>query len=271
MTGKATLKVGRCIIAEKPKRYRTDWKPSRMLMRIREVEKVIRARHGSVVPDPEDTDDRSTCLAYARAAALALSGQDMHEWAAKWTPWARPGEIQPFIAEAAKRRHMMSADGAAGMIMVTYAERSRLGLNTIGACDMTKDERLALAKEKKRTRDRLRQEQIRAKKGRRDRKSWEAESISTLKPWDVEEISRATWYRRKRETGSSRVEVISTNSDTLVSPLEIDMPPVPISPRQKMSVSSSKPTTRGLGTKSPTGPQGAAPHGSSDPEVVKAA
>src|SRR5690606_8377461 len=118
LTGKKTLRVGRCILAEKAKRNRTDWKPSRPLMRRLEVEKVIRARHGGMIPDPEDTDDRATCLSYARAAALSLSGQDMHAWAAKFMPWAYHGEIQPFIAEAAKRRHMISADGVAGMIMV---------------------------------------------------------------------------------------------------------------------------------------------------------
>lgn len=259
---KSALKIGGCILAEKPKRYRTDSKPYRPLMRRIEIEKLIRARHGAMVPDPEDTDDRATCLAYARAAALSLSGQDMHAWAARWMPWADRDEIQPFIAEAAKRRHMMSADGVAGMLMVTYAERSQVGLNTIGACDISKDQRLAFTKAKKRERDRLRQEQIRSNRKAKDRKSYEAESLSSLKPWDAEGISRPTWYRRQqRETGASRVDSIPMDGDTHVSPIEIGGQPVPTSSKPRTSGAAGR---WGLGTESPSGLQGAEPHGSGD-------
>jgi hypothetical protein len=45
---------------------------------------------------------------------------------------------------------------------------------------MTKNERMALAKEKKRKRDRIREKQIRARKKRKDRKSYEAQSLSAV-------------------------------------------------------------------------------------------
>lgn len=238
------------------KTHRKDWKPSRQLMRLREVEKVIRSRHGGKIPDPLDTDDREFCLNYILAAALSkVEEQCMTSWCAKWAPWASTAEIVNAEIQAAKRKMMITADGVAGLLMITFSERTSIGLNTIGACDIPRHQRNKLAKERKQRRDRERQEQLRRNRGSKDRKSHAASTITHLKPWIAEGISRATWYRKQRETEQSRV-VIYTSGDTFVSPTS----------KASISLHSGQGEAEhecvGLGDHPPTEFQEAAPHGS---------
>ncbi|RAZ90150.1 hypothetical protein DPM33_15085 [Mesorhizobium hawassense] len=260
--GSEQVMLGKVILKEKPVRKRArrvEWKASPALMRLREVEKLIKARHGGMVPETDDAD------VYIRAAAFSCTGQDMRAWCKRWAPWAPADLVTRISAAAAKRRHMMSANGVAGLLMVTMAERTRLKLNTIGACDLTLEERKRLTKERKNERDRLRIEEKRRTAGKVDRASYLAShSLSRLKPWEAENMSRATWYRL-RETSPSRVEDILPSGDTPVS----QVPPVPV-------ISSKRPSTGkagrgGLGTQSPTGCQGAAPLGSGDKAIGAAA
>jgi hypothetical protein len=262
--GSERIMLGAVIMAEKParaKRRRKDWQFSIELLRMREIESLIRHRHGRCVPDPEDTDDRDTCLAYVRAAALALTGQDMVAWCRLWTPWVREADLLPILKDTATRRRMMRADGAAGLLNVTMAERTALGFKTIGACDMTKADRKKLTKAKKRERDRNRQDAIRRAAGCEDRKSQRARTLASLKPWEAEGISRATWFRRQRETPTSRVDIY-TKGDERVSPAQS-----PVSSHVHGHVAGRVALgDRGSGTESPAGFQGAAPHGSCEDE-----
>lgn len=203
------------------KSRRVDWKPSPEMMRLREIEKLIRHRHDGMVPDPEDTDDRGTCLAYVTAAAFSCAGQAVEGWCRRWAPWISESELVEIKARAGKRRRMITADGAAAMLSLTWAERMELGIKTIGACDISKADRKKLAKERKRTRDRVRQEHRRRAAGRSDRKSHAPQSLEQIKPWVADGISRATWYRR-RETAVSRIDIY-TNGDTRVSTAEGDI------------------------------------------------
>jgi hypothetical protein len=196
------------------------------MMRRAEVEKVIRARHGGMIPDPEDTDDREICLGYIKAAAFSLSGQDMPNWCLKWAPWAREAEIRDIVSQASRRRRMMTADGVAGLILVTMAERTRLCLKTIGACDVSKAERMKLAKERKRKRDRSRQEKQRRAEGRKDRQSYVAQGLSATKPWEATGVCRRTWERHRGVAGASRVLLREQKGDTLATS-DIQAPPIP--------------------------------------------
>jgi hypothetical protein len=224
-----------------------------------------------MIPDPEDTDDRETCLDYIKAAALSLSDQDMTSWCAKWAPWARDHEIAVVVALASTRRRMMTADGAAGLIRLTWADRVRLDIRTIGACDVPKGERVKLAKERKRERDRNRQEAKRREDGRKDRKSHAASTIAALKPWEAEGVSRRTWFYRKAKAGCtevSRIEVIG-NGDTLVQSAA-GLPPTP-PPVSKPRADGVAGRQAGLGDHPPAEFQEAAPHGNGDTLAEKAA
>jgi hypothetical protein len=59
------------------------------------------------------------------------------------------------------------------------------------------DLRHFVSPEIKRERDRLRKEEERRAAGIIPRKQYEATSLSRLKPWEAEGISRATWYRKQ--------------------------------------------------------------------------
>lgn len=199
-----------------PRRQRFGWKFSPSLLRLREIEKLIKHRFKGPVPDPEGTDDRETALDFVRAAAFSVTGQDMVPWCRVYAPWATEADLVPIIAEASKRRRMMRADGVAGLLHVTMAERLALKLKTIGAADMTKAQRVKFMKARKKDADRKRREQERRAAGMKDRKSHAATDLKTIRPWEAEGISRATWFRRQRETRQSRID-IKGKGDTRVS------------------------------------------------------
>jgi hypothetical protein len=229
------------------------------MLRLREIEKLIRRRHQGPVPDPGDTDSRDDCLAYIRAAALALSGQSMAAWCRMWAPWAAEADLLPIVSSAATRRRMMTADGCAGLLCVTMAERTALKLKTIGACDLPKATRKKLVKDRKRERDRKRQEERRRQAGRKDRASYVSESLSTSKPWQALGMSRRTWYRKGCPavgTSPSRID-IEGKGDTPV-------PQVQSRPSQPLPGHLAAREARGdggSGTESPAGLQGPEAHG----------
>src|SRR4051794_15050308 len=125
----------------------------------------------------------------------------MREWAARWMPWATVAEVKEMECQAARRRSAMTADGVARLLYVSHAERERLGLKTIGACDVAKQQRLQMVADKKRERDRKRAAEKRKAAGAKSRNSYQCQSLSRSKPWEAEGMSRRTWYRRQNGTG----------------------------------------------------------------------
>ncbi|MDE3811656.1 hypothetical protein I7I49_15375 [Sinorhizobium meliloti] len=247
--------IGNCVLATVDKAG--SWKFQIQIQRMREIENVIEHRHGTIIPDPEDTDDRSTCLAYVEAAAYTASGQRMTDWCARWAPWISSDDLNAIVERCRTRKKMLRPDDVAKLISVTFAERSKLGLKTIGACDMTEAARRALAKQIKRANDRERQKVKRESAGRKGRESWlEENSLSRTKPWDAAGVSRATWYRMTRETVPSLI-VQMNNGDTPVS--NTGLPPTP--PRIQIHQDRVAGLIGGLGHHAPAGLQGAAPHG----------
>ncbi|HWU63591.1 MAG TPA: hypothetical protein VN112_16350 [Ensifer sp.] len=271
------------IFREKPSRKRAkrvEWTFSVELQRMREIEKVIRHRHGGPIPDPSGSDDVDLCKAYLKAAAFTPSGQDMAAWANVFAPWANPVEVQLLASQGRNREKMLGADAVAKMLFVTLAERTKLGLKTIGACDVSKDDRLKLSKQTKRERDRNRQRDKRAAQGRMDRASYEAASLTKLAPWEEEGISRRTWERR-RVASLSRVEVIHRGGDTLASTsaMESALPQYPSETESTGIAAQSKKIGQdrvaglvgGPGDHLPAEVQEAAPHGSGNSNSERAA
>lgn len=197
-------RVGACILGE---RKRRGWRFDLSIMRLREIEKLINARHGATLPETDDA-----CI-YVEAVALAKTGQDLRSWCAVFAPFVRAEELAGIDDKAAARKRMQSADAVAHHLRVSMQERTELGLKTIGAFDIEHIERKRLVRERKRERDRVRLQEKRA--AARISPPVRAGSISRLKPWKAEGISRATWYRRMRQD-LSRID-INTKSDKPVS------------------------------------------------------
>jgi len=92
-----------------------------------------------------------------------------------------------------------TADKLGKFLGVTYAQRQKLAITTIGSIDVNKRSRALLRKRK----NRLHNERKRRAQGIRPRAAYEENSLVHIKPWEAEGISRRTWYRRKRGTGPS--------------------------------------------------------------------
>ncbi len=179
--------------------------------RLREIERIITARHGLIVPDPAGTDDVETCLDYARAVAASHPRQSLSDWAARWMPWAKQSALEDIARAAFWRKYMVGADECAKILCLTWAERCALDIKTIGACDVTREQRAELSRERKRNRDRETKAEQRRAAGKLDRESWIAQSLSQQKPWLADGVSRRTWERRQaRVASASRVECITT-------------------------------------------------------------
>lgn len=268
--GTGHLMLGKVILRDlrwekKPphkKHSRKGWHYSVEVHRLREIEAIIRHRFKGPIPDPDGTDDRDTCLDFVRAAAFSLTGQDIASWCRVFAPWATETDLVPIIAEASKRRRMMRADGVAGLLHVTMAERLALKLRTIGAADMEKSARTKFMKGRKKERDRTRREQERRAAGMKDRESYVAQSISTAKPWEALGMSRRTWYRKgKPEVGTSvsRIEVIGKSDGPVPPVIGKSDGPASLPLRSHRSVRGAH--GEGLGDHPPAGHHGAAPHG----------
>ncbi len=271
--GSEQVLIGKVVWKEKPSRKRAshqDWQYSRELQRIREIEKLIRKRHGSVIPDPAGTDDEDLCLAYPKAIALTPRTQDVASWCRKWAPWVDDVTLQMLAALGVNRRWMIKADAIAKLLLVTMEERTALGLRTIGACDMPIADRKKAAKDRKRERDRNRQERNRRALGMAVRNSEQAATLAVTKPWEAEGISRRTWFYRQKQncTEVSRIE-INRNGDTRVQNSINGINETGEAAPSKTAIAPTKQAREaglfaGLGDHPPAELQEAAPHGNGD-------
>jgi hypothetical protein len=146
--------------------------------------------------DDAGRDDAALMLAYL--AHGPHSTTKMEAFVDGWCPWMEPGERQALLQETARSRPpRFTADALAQRLGVTYSVRQFLGLTLIGSIDVDKQERERLRRARDRERGRQRKELMRRAKGAKPRQQYLAGSLSQAKPWDVEGVSRRTWYRRR--------------------------------------------------------------------------
>ncbi|MBX5045278.1 hypothetical protein [Rhizobium lentis] len=193
------VKIGDCLLGYKAVQRRMRggrWNHFRG--RMREIEKLIRHRHGEIVPE---ADDALIYVEVIASLAFVEFRQAFVEvvlgWAARWLPWAGKGAIEEIIYERTKVRYApLTADALGHSLHLSYAERSALDIRTIGAFDVPKTKRANLQKGKRRRRDRSRKEEQRRAAGALSRADYLGNSLSTTRPWEAFGISRRTWERR---------------------------------------------------------------------------
>lgn len=176
--------------------------------RLREIERIILDRHGTV-PDTDDAD------MYIMPAALCFrqlsiergrepSSQHLQEqigfWCKTWAAWYKPQMIRDLAHCLSKSRKtgIGKADELARQLRLADVDRTRLGIRTIGAYDLDKKARAKRRLAKKRERDRERARLKRAAKGAVSRAEYLAGSLSRAKPWEALGISRRTYERRRK-------------------------------------------------------------------------
>lgn len=184
----ALLTVGRAVLGYVVGRRGSQWSLDRQ--RLAEIENLILMRHAPAIA--VDTDDGA---AYAEQAARHLHDERaLRGWCRRWTPLLPEAEIAS-LAASSETKQPCRADTIARRLGVTAAERAALGLKTIGAVDLDRDDRAAA----RRDRQREWHADRRRAAGRKQRAEYEAASISRHRPWELLGISRATFYRRRRQ------------------------------------------------------------------------
>lgn len=133
-------------------------------------------------------------------------------------PWLTEPERESLMEQVGRHSRYWKSQALAGALGLTEAERISLGgVPTIGAIDVTPDERRAMRKQ--------RNTQGRRQKRRAAGMKPQADSISRRKPWKAQGISRAKWYRDRPETTLSAVNLVNTAGKTVS--LSKSSPPLP--------------------------------------------
>ena len=165
-------------------------------LRIAELRRLFLDRYGRTLPDDDAGRDDVLVMAHHIARRQGDPSRAIRSWIELQAPWMTSTETAVTISTVLARPLRWRADKLALRLRLTEAERRRLHICTIGAIDMTKAERKEARKLRQRQRDRAR----RRARGAKPRHHYEANSISRAKPWLALGISRATWYRQRRET-----------------------------------------------------------------------
>ena len=166
-------------------------------LRMRDLTALFRSRYGGTTLLPDDDAGREDLfVAVNHLACLAHPRKHISSWIETWAPWLTIAEQRDLVGPALANPQRWKADALAWRLRLTKEQRNMLGITTIGAIDEGK----AARTKRRRQRERERRMASRRAKGAIPRVEYEKRALSRAKPWEAEGISRASWYRRKRET-----------------------------------------------------------------------
>jgi hypothetical protein len=190
-----------------------------MLLRLVSIERLRRFRfkHGLIPVE----DDRYWLAALPCLLKLAegrddegFTWQQLTCWAIRFAPdvLTKRGEVwmwrQWHWCVADPNKYKVTADDVAIQLQITEDERLELKLNTIGAIDRTKEQRMA----DRRARDAARKRKTRAAAGAVPRD----QSLSATKPWQLCGMSRPQWYRLPIEDRLRKLKEAETDSSAAI-------------------------------------------------------
>jgi hypothetical protein len=206
-------------INSKARRMRGAAQKSEMVRRLRlaNLRKLLRDRNGPILPD--DDAGREYLIELLLPISVGPHAAiKMANTIEVWAPWMnkkQAGAIIDQISLMPLYQRKPTAKVLGERLRLTNPDRERLKLWTIAPCDMGRKGTDWWRKQKKRKRMR-RLRQLRGAKA-------QATSISRTKPWILQGISRASWYRL-RETTSCQVKLINKTEHESVSPHQVEPP-----------------------------------------------
>lgn len=133
-------------------------------LRLNDLARLFRARYGVVLPD-DDAGRDDIDIAASHLASLAHPKVRIEKWLDLWAPWLSRAESAEIVTRAVMEQKHWTADQLAWRLRLTDADRTTLGITTIGAIDCNKAER---AKRRK-VRQRERMARLRLSQGRKPR------------------------------------------------------------------------------------------------------
>jgi hypothetical protein len=160
------------------------------VLRIAELRRLYRHRYGYSLPEDDAGRDDAEIMAH-HLAKRPDAERNITLWLGLWCPWMAGTEVAIMTAKVISKPLRWRADNLAARLNLTEAERQRLRIRTIGAIDLTKEQRKA----RRREQDRLRRRRKLRARGAQPRGEYEANSLTRRKPWERLEMSRASWYR----------------------------------------------------------------------------
>jgi hypothetical protein len=157
-------------------------------------------------------------------------------------PWA---DAQAILDEVEAYPRSWKSGTLGQLLNYSGPEWRRQRPRTIAPVDMTPEDR----KDFSRILSNGKRKAKRARSGMKTRAEYESQSLSKTKPWVVEGVSRATWYRRRTEieTGLARIKIVCTDQTCLTDkdgqPLQgsklglggAGNPPIPLTPLPDLS------------------------------------
>lgn len=183
-------------VADRYKRKRRT-RPQLVGLRVKDLNRLLTARYGEVLPNDDAGMDDATIVAHHLAQYVDGNPvRRIKSWVSLRAPWMTIGDLDALIAEAITRPKRWRADKLAWRLRLTAAERKTLRITTIGAIDAPKSQR----EHDRLERERQRKQAKRRATGARPRAEYEAKAISRQEPWKAAGISRRTWYRRQSGT-----------------------------------------------------------------------
>jgi len=114
-------------------------------IRVAEIRRVYKDRYGETLPDDDAGREDARILAH-HLAQLRDPHRKVTSTLDTLAPWMRPDEVEAVLAKPFR----YGADKLAQRLNLTEADRRRLKVKTIGAVDMTREERKAASKRRKR-------------------------------------------------------------------------------------------------------------------------
>jgi hypothetical protein len=164
-------------------------RPGLTVLRLRELNRLFRARYGELFPDDDAGREDVILLAHHLAHLNGDAVKRIVSVTELRAPWMTTAEARIMAERISAKPLVWSADTLAWRLGLTLADRTRLKIRTIGAIDSSVKKRRA----ERRNRDRAYQAERRQAAGAKPR----SRSDERLKPWIELGVSRRTWYRRK--------------------------------------------------------------------------
>jgi hypothetical protein len=164
--------------------------------RIVELIRIYRARYRHLLPN--NNAGRTASMAIAHHIR---DPERIRLWLDLWAPWMSAEECDALVQDVVRFPETWNAAALGQLLGLRDAERQRLGLRTIRACDVSGEEYQG----RRRERRRRSMQRLRRARGVAPRAEYEANSDSRTKPWLAFGISRSTWQRRGKPRAVTKV------------------------------------------------------------------